>query len=249
MRSVAAYLLIVLAIPCLTFCSAQKNVLSWNKEKTLNHLANIGDSTKWDTVLLNRDRSANEERIAKPFRYGAFPVPKYELLGQGTFKGVGNGGNFTGISMYGKKILYSYFLVNKNSLIEKYIKDKPNEVFFAILVLSDFVDTVNFSHAGVQIISRNNPDYIGQGFFKTKDDEIDYIAFLTAERDEYAIVNMRLFNLKNGRFILIAPQKNGTIRSMQIQTPILSDTELESYIEKITKQENVMMFLKNKNNI
>lgn len=101
----------------------------------------------------------------------------------------------------------------------------------------------------MQIISRNNPDYIGQGFFKTKTDEIDYIAFLTANRDEYAIVNMRLFNLKNGRIILIAPQKDGSLRSMQLETPILSDKELSDYINKILQQDNVKIFFNNGNNI
>src|SRR5690606_41842129 len=60
-------------------------------------------------------------------RYGAFPVPKYELLGKESFKGVGNGGNFSGIDVDGKKILYSYFFVNKNSFTQKFVGDKPNE--------------------------------------------------------------------------------------------------------------------------
>lgn len=232
-----------------TFCKAQEVISEWTEKSEKLHLQNRQDTATWGAELLRRDIESNKERIAKPIRYGAFPVPKYELLGKDSFKGIGNGGNFTGIDVNGKKVIYSYFLVNKNTLTQKFIGDKPNEVFFTIVTLTDFIDTVNYTHAGVQIISRNNPDYIGQGFFKTKTDEIDYIAFLTANRDEYAIVNMRLFNLKNGRIILIAPQKDGSLRSMQLETPILSDKELSDYINKILQQDNVKIFFNNGNNI
>lgn len=118
-----------------------------------------------------------------------------------------------------------------------------------IVMLTDFVDTTNFTHAGGHIISRNNPDYIGQGFFKTRKDEIDYTAFLTADRNEYAIVNMRLFNLKQGRIILIAPQKDGSLRSLQIKTPILDEKELSEYLDKMLTQENVKQFFRDPGNI
>lgn len=37
-------------------------------------------------------------------------------------------------------------------------------------------------------ISRNNPNYVGQGSFKTRTNKIDYITFLTADRDNHAII-------------------------------------------------------------
>lgn len=243
------YLFLTFFILPSAFCFAQNDTIRWSKQLEDKHLKNRQDSSTWDAELLRRDIESNKERTAKPIRYGAFPVPKYELLGKESFKGVGNGGNFSGIDIIGKKILYSYFLVNKNNFIQKFIGDKPNEVFFTIIILTDFIDTTNYTHAGVQVISRNNPDYIGQGFFKTKKDEIDYTAFLTADRNEYAIINMRLFNLKNGRIILIAPQKDGSLRSMQINPPILDDKELPNYIDKILKQEDVKHFFTDGNNI
>jgi hypothetical protein len=60
---------------------------------------------------------------------------------------------------------------------------------------------------------------------------------------------MRLFNLKNGRIILIAPQKDGSLRSMQIQTPVLSDKELPDYIDKILQQDDVKKFFSNSGTI
>jgi hypothetical protein len=229
---------------------AQNSTIVWDEKRETQYLQNRQDSTKWDLNLLKKDLERNKETvISKPFAFGAFPIPKYELLGKDSFKGVGNGGEFSGLDLNGKKILYSYFLVNKNAINQKFIGDKPNEVFFTIVVLTDFVDATNFTHAGVHIISRNNPDFIGQGFFKTKNDEIDYTAFLTAERDEYAIVNMRLFNLKHGRTVLIAPQKDGSLRSIQIANPILSDKEIKAHIEKLLKQDDVKKFFTDDGNI
>ncbi len=99
------------------------------------------------------------------------------------------------------------------------------------------------------MLSRNNPGYICEGFFKKRKNEIDYTAFLTANRDAYAIVNMRLFNLKYGRTILIAPQKDGSLRSMQILSPILSNQEVKGYIDKILKQDDIKTFFLNMDNI
>ncbi|MFT3904391.1 MAG: hypothetical protein QM727_14570 [Niabella sp.] len=228
---------------------AQKGVTVWDSKSEEKHLKNRQDSLMWDRELLQRDIESNKERVSSPIRFGAFPVPKYGLLGKESFKGMGNGGNFSGVDINGKKVLYSYFFVNRNALIQKFIDTKPNEVFFTIIVLTDFIDTVSYTHTRVHVISRNNPDYIGQGFFKTKSDEIDYTAFLTADRNGYAIVNMRLFNLKQGRIVLIAPQKDGSLRSMQIKSPILDDKELNDYIEKLLKQEDVRQFFSDPNNI
>jgi hypothetical protein len=224
----------------------------WNYEIEKQHLLNREDSLTWDYSMLGEDIEWIEfGKETKPFRYGIFPVPKYDLLGEGTFRGMGFGMNYRELDNKGNDLFYTFFYVQKNKLTEKYLPvDKSDEVFFTIIVLSDMVDTVDYSHARNQMMSRNNPDYIGQGLIKTQNDEINYMAFLTAERDEYAIVNMRLFNLKNGRTILIAPQKDGSLRSMQLQSEqVLSAEDIEKYIDEILMQENVKKFFANKNNI
>ncbi len=75
------------------------------------------------------------------------------------------------------------------------------------------------------------------------------MAFLTANRDEFAVVNMRLFNLKLGRIILIAPQKDHSLRSLQLKAPILSTKELAGYLDKILKQDKVKSFFMDKGNL
>ena len=223
---------------------------TWSVNQEKQHLKYRQVPNTWAWDLLKRDLDDNSKGgSTTPIRFGAFPVPKYELLGKESFKGIGAAGNLSGIAYDGKTIVYAHFYAKKNAINKPFIGDKPDEVFFTIVVLTDFVDAVNFTHVSVHMISRNNPDYIAGGFFKTKKDEIDFTAFITASRDEFAIVNMRLFNLKYGRTILIAPQKDGSLRSMQLTSPILSAMEIKNYIDKILKEQDVNKFFTNKENI
>lgn len=192
------------------------------------------------------DLANMKEESELPMISGVFPVPDYDLVGKGSFKGVGNfgfpGGEGSELKINGKTILYNSFFAGANSLNKAFIDGKKNEVFFQIIVLTDTVDTVNYSHVGSEIISRNHPNYIGQGFYKTKSEKIEYIAFQTADRHAYALVNMRLFDLSHGRTILIAPQKDRSIRSKQINTPILSSEEIETFTDSLVKVPRVIRF-------
>jgi hypothetical protein len=115
-------------------------------------------------------------------------------------------------------------------------------VYFTIAVLTDKADTVNYTHTLNNVVSRNHPDYIGQGYVKYANLKVDYTAFLTAGRNSYAIVNMRLFDLKNGALILIAPHKDNSLRSLQIVAPDLSTDDVDSYIDSLFKQQKAINF-------
>lgn len=181
-----------------------------------------------------------------PMLSGVFPVPDYDLVGKGSFKGVGNfgfpGGVGSELHINGKTILYNSFFAGSNPFNTGLIDNKKNEVFFQIIVLTDTVDTVMYSHAGSEIISRNHPNYIGQGFYKTKSQKIEYIAFQTADRHAYALVNMRLFDLSLGRTILIAPHTDQSFRSKQINSRILSSEDIESFTDSLVKVPPIIQF-------
>src|SRR5690606_27036925 len=108
-------------------------------------------------------------------------------------------GNWKGFGLKDKKTICHSLYVNNNGVNKEFIKDRPNEVFFTIAVLADSIDLKRYTHTDVSITSRNHPHYVGQGFVKTKSNEIDFVSFLTADRNDYAIVNMRLFDLRIGR--------------------------------------------------
>ena len=117
-----------------------------------------------------------------------------------------------------------------------------NEIYFHLLVLTDRIDTVNYTHASSIVISRNHPDYVGQGFYQTENNRIDYFAFTTQSGDSYAIINTRLFNLSDGQTILIAPQKDRTLRSMQLQMPQQFAETIDSYSEELLLRKTVREF-------
>ena len=229
-------------------CFSQKTSLIWTEINERDHLKNRQDSATWDKELMQRDVSDSLFNCkGEPFPHGAFPVPKYDLAGRFRYQGAGIGGNF--LNYHDKKIVYRFFFKGKTIATEDVLKGKENEVYFMLVMLTDFVDTVNYTHSSAYFTSRNNPDVVCEGFNKTKTDEIDYTAFITASRDEYAIINMRLFNLKSGRIILIAPQKDRTLRSLQLNDPIMSSEEVTNYINEILKRKNVKLFFGDKGNI
>lgn len=210
----------------------------------MQRIKNRQNSATWDRELMQRDISdsiANPK--GRPFPHGAFPVPVYDLAGKFRYSGAGAGGNF---KMFHDKILtYSFFFANKTEASKIYLGDMANETFFIFVMLTDYIDTVNYSHGQAYLLSRNNPDVTCEGYFRTKHDEVDFMAFLTPDRNEYAVVNMRLFNLKFGRVILIAPQKDHSLRSMQLSAPVMSNNEVDSYIDRILEQDDIKEFFLN----
>lgn len=214
-------------------CEAQEKgkvtEFEWNLEKEMIHNKNRGDSTKWSAKNWEAD-GQNITPAGEPMINGVFPVPDYNLA-DSTFNGLGNAGEWKGFDLKDKKIIYHSLFVNKFNGNKEFIPNKPNEVFFTIATLTDTIDISRFTHTNVSVSSRNHPHYIGQGFVKTKNNQIDFVGFITADRNAYALVNMRLFDLRIGRIILIAPKKDKTFRSMQLDAPIMSADEMDEYIQ------------------
>ncbi|MGB5667413.1 MAG: hypothetical protein WBM53_11225, partial [Maribacter sp.] len=192
---------IVFVLSLLLFFSCNNQEKSdgfeWNIEKERIHNDNRNDSTTLSSKNWTLD-AQNIRLNGRPMINGVFPVPNYDLA-DSTFVGLGNSGEWKGIILKDKTIIYHSLYVTKSNVNQEFIPDKPNEVFFTIVGLTDSIDTKKFTHTSVNITSRNHPHYVGQGFIKTKSNEIDFVAFLTADRNGYALVNMRLFDLRIGR--------------------------------------------------
>lgn len=228
--------------------SQNKNLFVWNREFKIENKLNREDSTKIEKKLFEQDLELFNLK-SEPFNYGVFPVPEYDLIGKNSFDGLGNTGEYNGIKLKDKNIVYNSFFVNKCDVNEKYLNDKPNEVYFIIIVLTDILEDKDFTKSDSQVISRNHPNYIGQGYFKTLNNQIDYVSFLTADRNSYSIVNMRLFDLTIGEVILIAPQKDGSLRSMQIKSELLSSKDVRNYVENLLNEKKIVDFFTKSGNI
>lgn len=185
-----------------------------------------------------------------PFTYGVFPYPIYDSIQKDGFKGVGTLGNFFGLKLQGKRIVYTSFVENKWGTLNSHKVKNKDRVFFTILVLTDFIDDKEYTSSKMNIVSRNFPDVIGQGFVKTSNNRIDFSAFTTLEKEDFAIVNMKLYHLKYGNVILIAPQKDGSLRSLQINnTTDLTSETLKPYVEQLIQQPETVTFFINEQTI
>lgn len=216
----------------------------WNKQKREQYLNNRNDSTSWDNKMLTNDKQLIGIGEFGPFEIGVFPVPKYELLGKGSFKGLGNKNEDFKVGE--KAIVMNSFFIADNDINQKQLKGKSNDVFFHLLVLTDTLDTENYNMNKSIAISRNHPDYVAQGFVKTKNNKIDYFAFNTAENNSYAIINTRLFDLNFGKTVLIAPQKDGTLRSLQIKSPELTSKNVIDYTNNLIGKGEIIKFFNRK---
>jgi len=225
----------------------------WTVAKEASHFSDRQDPAKWDMKLFTGDLEGGNDDDHLPIRFGVYPVPDYNLIGEGSFRGVANFG-YTGAGGLVKKIgektlLFNSFSICTSDVNREFVGDVHDDVFFQIVVLTDFVDTDNYTHLGSLISSRNHPHYVGEGFYKTKNNKIDYLAFINADHDAYAIVNMRYFDLSLGKTILIAPQKDGSLRSMQIQSPAMSNKEIDAYTDQLLQRTDVVDFFTDKGNI
>lgn len=208
---------------------------------------------KWNLEMLTRDINSFSGRDIGPFTTSAFPNPYYKLFGDSSFAGI-DSFTYNGVNGYlkqitNKKILFNSFFQNKNSINTGRLGEKNSEIFFQIIMLTDSIDEVNYSHSRSTIISRNHPNYHGQGYYMTKNLRVDYVAFTTVDRNAYAIINTRLFDLGLGKTILIAPQKDGSLRSMQIESPQMSKDEIDDYTDELLTKNLIIDFFTAPGNI
>lgn len=205
----------------------------WDAEMKKKNEIHRRDSTTWDKKLFEMDLKFFREQKESG---GVFPVPNYNLVGEKSFIGLGYDGNFTGLMINNKRFLYNCFYATKNKFNKPFVKDKKQDVFFIIAISTDFIDSKDFRHFRSLISSRNHPNYLAKGYYKTKNNVVNYNAFITGDRNAYAIVNERIFDLKIGKMILIVPQKDASLRSMQIEIPLLSIQETKNYVQQLLKE-------------
>jgi hypothetical protein len=194
------------------------------------------DAATWDTAMFALDLSFNQSRVTAPMTVGTYPTPDYNSLKKNSFHGVGT--YYNDFDWNNSHILHSTFYYKSKDNNET--KENP---FFTIVSICDVIDTVEYSHVQNEIISRNHPDYIGQGRMKCMDQNIDYMAFHTKNKDQYAIVNMRLFNLSNGNLIFIKPMPDGSFRSMQLNPAFHSLDDIDTFLNPTKLSQDVLLFL------
>lgn len=224
---------------------SQENKSMDAKKVRQKQIENINNPALWDMKRVKEDIEAPvSER--NPFYFGAFPVPHYNKLGA-----YGGGGFLTNalsrsipkyrLHVNKKEVLFNSYFIGDSPF---YNEKQRNRSIFTIITVIDTVDAKKFAINPAQFISRNHPDYGGQGSIVTKNNKIDYVAFTTPDKGSFAIINMRLFHLEYGDIILITPQKDGSFRSLQIQGEKINQDAYFYYIkDTILKRKDVVTFL------
>ena len=229
--------------------------IPWSQENYRQHILNREDPHAWDKEMLrddidDMDPAWDSQRLMS----GVFPQPRYDVQMKETFKGCGFGTGGRFLEIEGRKICYNFFFTGRNINNAPFLGERENEVFFLILTLVDteqgFEDWVNGGGLDLNVLSRNNPDVMALGRVTTGDSKVEYIAFLTADRNNYAVVNTRLFDLRFGRTVFIAPQKDGSFRSLQsLDTPLMTSGDVNGYVDSLILRPEVRQFFLASGNI
>lgn len=203
----------------------------WDKEQKLMELHRREDSTKWDKIIYSQD-----EANYKKGKYGFFPTPKYNLVENNIFYGVGYDGDFNGIEIANDlKVIYLYFYF-KNSVINKFI-------FFTIITTVH--ESFSQDDINVQITSRNHPSYLANGTINNGVNMVSFQSFFTGDDFSYSIINDRIFDLTMGNIIIVVPYNDGSLRSKQIYSGDLYQSDAKNSIEDIIKKN--ILFLEAEN--
>lgn len=209
----------------------------WTSEAARLHHEKQFDPQQWDEKLLSVDIKGNPFTIHLAMEEARFPVAPY----------TGAAGAIDYLFSFGDRILKGgAFAIGKNAYNHSTFKvEDSHQVFFNILVLTDVEDEEEYN----LVLSRNHPHYLGQGKVLTSNRPVEYMCFITADQNSYAIVNSRIFDARLGRTILAAPQKDGSIRFLQLDYPYLGYNKALSYMKELLKRANVRAFFKQEGNI
>ena len=213
----------------------------WTEEKLKQRAINQNILDSLDMERLSKVSQYASQMWEKdvPIHFTAFPTLPYESAG--------NANESSTIDFNGKKLITESISLGKDKHNAHRFKDKTkiDEIVFTIIVLSNEIDSTQTSF----VSSRNHPNYIAEGTIKSSNKPIDWVSIQNADDSAYSIVSMRLFNLNFGQVVIVAPQKDDTLRFLQIQREFLSSEDLEDYLRELIKKDKIKTFLTMEGNI
>lgn len=185
----------------------QKDTL-WTYSDRLKYSNRNNDPTLWDLDMLKDDLNLLKQ-INWPTKTAIsnYPSPVAEYDWGVSYT------NKLNVEIQGKQ-LKGLFVANAK---DKYrvLKDSSDffKVKFNLLYLTDLPDEKKSANS---IISRNYPHYLSTGKQITSQGEIDWVQMDMADGRNFAIINQRYFDLEFGRTIVVGPQRDGSLRFLQL---------------------------------
>lgn len=154
----------------------------------------------WDLSMFEADKDFyvkyKDELATYPLTLSAFPVKEYEY------------------AVYSES---SPFYQNGHTYIKVGIGDYPDFNSDSTHISGTLIFQVDSSQSSENTFlqSRNYPYLTAQGTFMIDDLTYDWVFIETPEHDAYFMVNMKLFDLKFGKNILIFPNSDGSFTYRQ----------------------------------
>ena len=208
MKQVIFYCALTLSFISISQTKAQ---VLWTEADQEEYARKKADSTCWDMKRLQSDLEFAIEYMddSNPaISDYPSPVPKYDW-GYGFIANINieiNGKMIKGISIgYADD---KYRSPQESDTPDSYIN------YFNLFIATDLPEDTTSASA---IISRNYPHYLSTGQKPTSLGKVDWMQMSLADGDNFAVISQRYFNLKQGRTVLVAPFKDGTLRLLQIR--------------------------------
>ena len=185
-----------------------------------------------DIELLEIDiedvKSGYYEKLNLPMSIAAFGVKPYPG---------GGGAVDIDFKIRNKQFVGASFSIGESKEANTFYEfSNSHNVFCNVVILTDFYDEIEYTHASNLISSRNHPNYLGIGTVKTSNQEIDYVSFVDISKENlssYVVISGKLFNLVDGNSILIIPQKDFSLRYIQFN---LQETNFSAINEELEEE-------------
>ena len=195
-------------------------------------LSDLQNSEDWDLELLEFDLNTQSEPRQGMMTMGAFPVMRYQGSG-----GVSSHHFSVGDAAFAGS---SFFIGKNDHNNQLYEGEDVQRSFFTILTQVDA--SYDSDQTASSILSRNHPDYVGQGCLKTHGLSVEYLAFSEGDDPAHALVNMKLFDLAEGNTILLAPQADGSFRVKQVDLGYMSLKESQKKVSNLLAEPTTVSF-------
>lgn len=181
-----------LSLGCLEANYSTRNAMVQKKVKDV--------STLMDRDLFAEDLSYAKElvQLDYPLHIWAYPVVPYSTPG-------------TGYDVF-QQSLNNKLLNIVNFYVSAVAPDSGKVDLFTLVVVSDTI--VENENA---VVSRNHPTYLAQGIFNTEYGPIDFVGISDLDEIQQLIVSTRVFDLNDGKTIVVIPNKNQSLRFYQFQ--------------------------------
>ncbi|NER11761.1 hypothetical protein [Muriicola jejuensis] len=210
------YSIIVFASLALVSCYSQSKNLDL-KQKAINNQ----DPSKWNMEMFEADRSESTE-FNGPMPLTAYPVESYKFnVASSIIKFKIGEHHFTGIS-FGENVPDAEGNYSPNY--------KANVIFYTGNAYESLPNLVN---------SRNAPYLTFQGSMGNS----KFLGLYSPDGSGYVFVNMKLFDLRFGKTVIIFQKENEWFYYLQTEDKLESADQKDSFIDKIKLNKSVQEML------